>query len=114
MLCGAFWDSGIVGLRQWFLERGRVNFADGLTDEQVVVAMDAFNHYSPLTQDEINILRPVLQNVLLAVLAGVIAIVDHVWNLCIDYPSSMGAKLPPELDGDGFVDLRERRLDEED
>lgn len=45
-------------------------YLEDLTARQCQTAMDAFNHYSPLTKREIRILKPVLDQVLIAVLHG--------------------------------------------
>jgi hypothetical protein len=48
----------------------------GLTADQCQTAMDAFNHFDPLSTKEVEILRPVLKKVLIAVIHGMYIAAD--------------------------------------
>lgn len=113
MLGSIFQHSDLgTNLGRWFYpypSKGPVDFTLGLTDNQVITAMEVFNHYDPLSGDEIKDLRPVLQSVLLGALTGVYFVC---WGLLRDLRSK--EEFLPELIGDGFIYLRERWPNSED
>ena len=97
-------------LGDWFHPdtwRGEVDFTIGLTDGQVITAMEVFNRYDPLSKNEINILEPVVQSVILGALAGV-------YHVCDSLTPVSSEDYLPELMGDGFIYLRERWPNYED
>lgn len=71
-------------------------YLKALTAKQCQTAIDAFNHYDPLSKKEIRILRPVLDRVLIAVLHGMFkaaewdeqaGILDYLEMTALDTPT---------------------------
>lgn len=86
----------------WFLEYRRgADFTQDMTDNQVITAMEVFNRYRPLSDDEVGLLRPVMQNVVWGAPAGVYSVAT---DLDLHLPAE---KVSTELKGDSPVYLRD-------
>lgn len=88
----------------WFDSAGRptIDFTQGMTESQITTAMEVFNRSRQLTDDEINTLRPVLHNVVLAAAAGVYNVAEQFY--CYSREEEHWPR--PKLEGDGPVYLR--------
>jgi hypothetical protein len=89
--------------------RGRRNlpiFTEGLTDRQIMRTLKVLNYDEQLTDDEASELRPVLQTVLQASMCGVFKVVIHLY--VVGARRSRPCVLPPELETDGLIYVRER------
>lgn len=96
----------VAGFERLVTRRHPPKFIKGLTDEQIITTMKVFNYDEPLTTDEITQLRPVLESVVQACLLGVFKVVNHLY--VIGARKDRPCPLPPELDNDGLVYIRER------
>lgn len=74
------------------------DYLKDLTAKQCQTAMDAFNHYDPLSNEEIRILEPVLEKVLIAVLHGMFKAAE--WDEqsgSLDYLEMTGLDTPTQV-----------------
>jgi hypothetical protein len=82
------------------------NFSDELSDEQIVSTMNVFSYDRPLTSDEISLLGPNLETCIRACLLGVSEVFFHLF--VVGERHDRPVPIPPELEGGGFIYMREK------
>jgi hypothetical protein len=84
---------------------GRI-FSNELSDEQIVSTMNVFSYNRALTPDEISLLGSKLETCIRACLLGVSEVFFHLF--VVGERHDRPVPIPPELEGGGFIYVREK------
>jgi hypothetical protein len=86
--------------------RGSTELVEDLSDEQAVTAMNVFSFDEKLAQDQVAILEDRLEIVLQVCLLGVFKVLYHLY--VVGSRHDRPCPIPVELEGDGYIYVRER------